>query len=107
MYSIKPNSGAGRDLSIIYRAIQEKSRGAKSRKWDGTGYPLGLKGEDIPLPARIFAVVDVWDALTSERPFRQAWTSEKTREYIQSISGTHLDPRIVALFFNLLDAGSE
>jgi HD-GYP domain-containing protein (c-di-GMP phosphodiesterase class II) len=58
-------------------------------KWDGSGYPRGLKGEQIPLVARIFAVVDVWDALNSDRPYRAAWTEKKAREYIR-ISGTHL-----------------
>ena len=68
-------------------------------KWDGSGYPRGLKGEEIPLAARIFAVVDVWDALTSDRPYRPAWPPDRVREYIQSQSGTHFDPRIVEAFF--------
>jgi PAS domain S-box-containing protein/putative nucleotidyltransferase with HDIG domain len=67
-------------------------------KWDGTGYPRGLKGEDIPLTARIFAVVDVWDALTSDRPYRQAWSEEKTRQHIQAGAGTHFDPQVVKTF---------
>ncbi len=64
-------------------------------RWDGTGYPRGLKGEQIPLPARIFAVVDVWDALTSDRPYRKAWPREKAIEYIKSQAGKHFDPQIV------------
>ncbi|HEY5118140.1 MAG TPA: HD domain-containing phosphohydrolase, partial [Anaerolineales bacterium] len=56
-------------------------------KWDGTGYPLGLKGEQIPLTARIFAVVDVWDALRSDRPYRKGWSDEKAREHIRSLAG--------------------
>ncbi len=64
-------------------------------KWDGTGYPRGLKGEEIPLSARIFAVVDIWDALSSDRPYRKAWPQEKIIEHIRSISGTHLDPKVV------------
>ena len=68
-------------------------------KWDGTGYPRGLKGLQIPLAARIFAVVDVWDALTSDRPYRQAWSKEKAREYIQTEAGTHFDPQVVKTFF--------
>jgi PAS domain S-box-containing protein/putative nucleotidyltransferase with HDIG domain len=64
-------------------------------KWDGTGYPRGLKGEEIPLSARIFAVVDIWDALSSDRPYRKAWPHEKVIEHIRSLSGTHLDPNIV------------
>jgi len=55
-------------------------------KWDGTGYPHGLKGEEIPLPARLFAVIDVFDALTSDRPYRKAWSKEKTLAYIQEQS---------------------
>ncbi len=64
-------------------------------KWDGTGYPRGLKAEQIPLSARIFAVVDIWDALSSDRPYRKAWPQEKVIEHIRSLSGTHLDPKVV------------
>ncbi len=71
-------------------------------KWDGSGYPRGLKGEDIPLAARIFAIIDVWDALTSDRPYRPAWDEEKTREYINEQSGKHFDPHIVELFNKLM-----
>ncbi len=67
-------------------------------KWDGTGYPRGLKGENIPLAARIFAVTDIWDALNSDRPYRPAWPREKIREYIHSLPGTHLDPDVVHVF---------
>ena len=67
-------------------------------KWDGSGYPRGLKGEQIPLVARVFAVVDVWDALTSDRPYRSAWTKEKAYEQIQAEAGTHFDPHIVEVF---------
>ncbi len=68
-------------------------------RWDGTGYPRGLKGEEIPLAARIFAVVDVWDALTSDRPYRKAWSRSKAREYMLSQAGKHFDPNIVEVFF--------
>jgi len=67
-------------------------------KWDGSGYPRGLKGEEIPLAARIFAIVDVWDALTSDRPYRPAWNKEKTLKHINEQSGKHFDPHIVELF---------
>ncbi len=67
-------------------------------KWDGTGYPRGLKGEQIPLAARLFAVADVWDALTSDRPYRPAWTKEQALEYIREQSGRHFDPNAVELF---------
>lgn len=67
-------------------------------KWDGTGYPRGLKGEQIPLSARIFAVVDVFDALTSDRPYRRAWSVQQALDYIQSESGTHFDSEVVSIF---------
>ncbi|HEX7557233.1 MAG TPA: HD domain-containing phosphohydrolase, partial [Leptolinea sp.] len=67
-------------------------------KWDGSGYPQGLRGKQIPLVARIFAVVDVWDALSSNRPYRPAWSEEKVREYIHNSSGTHFDPQVVKIF---------
>lgn len=73
-------------------------------KWDGSGYPRGLKGKDIPLTARIFAVVDVWDALTSDRPYRSAWDKEKAREYIKAQSGKHFDPHVVEQFLKMLEA---
>ena len=71
-------------------------------KWDGSGYPDGLKGEQIPLYARIFAIVDVYDALTNDRPYRPAWTTEQTVEYIRAESGKHFDPAIVETFLNQL-----
>ncbi|MDI6694826.1 MAG: HD domain-containing phosphohydrolase [Anaerolineales bacterium] len=67
-------------------------------KWDGTGYPRGLEGEQIPLSARIFAVADVWDALTSDRPYRKAWSDKEALEYIRQQTGHHFDPQVVALF---------
>ena len=70
-------------------------------KWDGTGYPRGLKGEEIPLAARIFAVVDVWDALCSERPYRAAWPSEKVLQHIRAESGKHFDPAAVEAFLRI------
>lgn len=72
-------------------------------RWDGTGYPLGLKGEQIPLAARIFAVVDVWDALISDRPYQQAWEEHKIRDYIHELSGRQLDPRVVKAFFEMIE----
>ena len=71
-------------------------------KWDGTGYPRGLKGEEIPLSARAFAVVDVWDALRSDRPYRPAWAEERVLEHIREQKGKHFDPRAVEAFFQLL-----
>lgn len=71
-------------------------------KWDGTGYPRKLKGKKIPFAARLFAVVDVYDALTSNRPYRKSWSKEETLEYIQSESGTHFDPDVVQAFIQMI-----
>lgn len=74
-------------------------------RWDGGGYPKGLKAEEIPLPARIFAVADVVDALLSDRPYRPAWTVEETLEYVRSNAGHHFDPEAVRVFFEALELG--
>ena len=74
-------------------------------KWDGTGYPQGLKEEDIPLAARIFAIADVWDALDSNRPYNQTWPREKTIAYFVEQSGRHFDPIIVNIFLGLVEKG--
>ena len=71
-------------------------------KWDGTGYPRGLIGEQIPLHARIFSIVDVWDALISDRCYRDGWSEEKTLAYIREQSGKHFDPQIVPVFEELI-----
>jgi putative nucleotidyltransferase with HDIG domain len=76
-------------------------------RWDGSGYPRGLKGADIPLSARIFSVVDVWDALFSDRPYRLAWPAEKVWAHIRSLSGVHFDPRVVEGFSILYEQGIE
>jgi HD-GYP domain-containing protein (c-di-GMP phosphodiesterase class II) len=70
-------------------------------KWDGSGYPRGLRGETIPLAARIFAVADVWDALRSDRPYRRGWEEEKVRAHIREQSGKHFDARVVEAFLDL------
>ena len=72
-------------------------------KWDGSGYPQGLSKEAIPFAARIFAVVDVWDAITSDRPYRKAWSYEQARAHIQEQSGAYFDPRVAAAFLNMLE----
>ncbi len=72
-------------------------------KWNGSGYPRGLKEKEIPLSARIFSVVDVWDALLSDRPYRPAWTKERTMDYIRAESGKHFDPEVVSVFIRLVD----
>jgi PAS domain S-box-containing protein len=71
-------------------------------RWNGKGYPRGLKGEEIPLVARIFAVVDVWDALSSDRPYREAWPKEKVLEYIRAESGSHFDTKVVGIFIKAI-----
>jgi PAS domain S-box-containing protein len=71
-------------------------------KWDGSGYPRGLSGTEIPWAARIFAVVDVWDALRSDRPHRKAWTDADARAYIRQQSGLHFDPKVVEVFFEVI-----
>ncbi len=75
-------------------------------RWDGSGYPFGLKGEEIPLSARIFAVADVWDALTSDRPYRPAWTKQSVKQYILENAGRQFDPTVVAKFIELLEKGA-
>jgi putative nucleotidyltransferase with HDIG domain len=72
-------------------------------RWDGSGYPRGLAGREIPLEARIFAVVDVWDAVTSDRPYRPAWSKEKALNYIEEQSGKQFDPDVVYVFLRLSD----
>ncbi|HPH94591.1 MAG TPA: HD domain-containing phosphohydrolase [Anaerolineaceae bacterium] len=69
-------------------------------KWDGSGYPRGLRGAEIPLAARLFAVVDVWDALLSDRVYRKAWKKDDVIQYIMAESGKHFDPDVVSLFLN-------
>jgi hypothetical protein len=75
-------------------------------KWDGSGYPRGLKGDRIPLIARVFTVVDVWDSLTHERPYRAAWTAKKALDYIRRQGGTHFDPQVVEVFVMIIQEGS-
>ena len=70
-------------------------------KWDGTGYPRKLKGEEIPLAARLFALVDVWDALRSDRPYRASWSADKVTAHIRGLVGTHFDPQLVELFLSI------
>ncbi len=72
-------------------------------KWDGSGYPRGLKAEQIPLAARIFAVVDVYDALTSDRPYRPGWTKEQALKHIREQRGRHFDPRVVEIFLQEME----
>jgi putative nucleotidyltransferase with HDIG domain len=71
-------------------------------KWDGSGYPRGLKGTEIPIAARIFAVSDVWDAITSDRPYRTGWSEEEALKYIEEQSGKYFEPEVVREFFRLI-----
>ncbi len=72
-------------------------------KWDGSGYPQGLKGKHIPLAARIFAVIDVYDALRSDRPYRNAWPEEKVLEHLKAGSGNHFDPQVLEMFLKMIE----
>ena len=76
---------------------------AHHEKWNGTGYPKGLSGEDIPLYGRICAIADIFDALTSNRPYKKAFSSDKALEILQEGRGTHVDPNVVDVFFDQLD----
>lgn len=71
-------------------------------KWDGTGYPFGLKGKDVPLPARVCAVADVFDAMTTERPYKKAWSIDEATEEIKKESGKHFDPELIEVFLQTL-----
>jgi putative two-component system response regulator len=75
---------------------------AHHEKWDGTGYPRGLKGDEIPIVARLFAFVDVWDALRSDRPYRNAIPKNEVMEYIRNNAGLHFDPALVNIFMDLV-----
>ena len=75
-------------------------------RYDGSGYPRHLAGEQIPEEARLFAVIDVWDALRSDRPYRKGWDDDKALEYIRVNSGRHFDPKAVEMFHELMDMQS-
>jgi HD-GYP domain-containing protein (c-di-GMP phosphodiesterase class II) len=75
--------------------------------WDGSGYPRGLKGEQIPLAARIFTAVDIWDALSYDRPYRNAWPREQVEAHLRTLAGVHLDPAIAALLLRTLAAVAD
>ncbi len=72
--------------------------------WDGTGYPRGLRKEEIPLAARIFSIVDVWDALSSDRPYRAAWSDEAVNDFLVKQTGILFDTALVPLFFDSMNA---
>jgi HD-GYP domain-containing protein (c-di-GMP phosphodiesterase class II) len=72
-------------------------------RWDGTGYPDRLSGTNIPLGARIFAICDVWDALTSQRPYKKAWSEQAALTELRRLSGSHFDPEMVTAFERVVD----
>ncbi len=72
-------------------------------KWDGSGYPNGLSGENIPLSARVFAIVDVWDALRTPRSYRDPWPEDQVRDYLRQNAGSHFDPRLVEIFLSVIE----
>ena len=72
-------------------------------KWDGSGYPRGLAGTQIPLEARLFAIVDVWDAITTDRPYRKSWPRKKALKYIREQSGKYFDPKLVEMFLEQME----
>ena len=80
---------------------------AHHEKWDGSGYPVGLMGEQIPLAARLFAIIDIWDALRSDRPYRSAWPEAKVRAHLAGLAGSHLDPELVPMFLEMLESPAE
>ena len=100
-----------RRVPYLHRALEIPY--SHHEKWDGTGYPRGLSGNQIPLVARVFSVIDVWDALTSDRPYRAGWSKEKALEYIREQSGTYFDPKVVEVFLqkafleDLLSSGNH
>ncbi|MCP4295285.1 MAG: HD-GYP domain-containing protein [Proteobacteria bacterium] len=97
---LHPEYGRNMIEQIPYLASSLKIPYAHHEKWDGTGYPLGLQEKKIPFPARLFSIVDVWDALTSDRVYRKKWTIEKASEYLESESGKHFDPELLTAFMD-------
>lgn len=88
-----------------FYAVAREIAGNHHENWDGTGYPNQLKGENIPLSARIVKIVDVFDALTSKRPYKEPWPFERALEYLREQAGSQLDPKVVQVFFHLHEQG--
>ncbi len=97
----------GHELLVDNQEFETACEVARSHheRWDGTGYPDGLTGEAIPIAARITAVADVYDALTSVRPYKSAWTAREAIDEIRRLRGAHFDPDVVDAFLQLYDAG--
>ena len=100
-----PESGVVILRDKPFYAVARDIAGNHHEKWDGTGYPAGKKGEEIPLAARIVKVADVYDALTTERPYKKAWSEEDALEELRKLSGTAFEPRIVTAFMALQREG--
>jgi putative two-component system response regulator len=86
----------------VFLKMAETIAFSHHERWDGGGYPLGIKGEEIPLSGRICAIADVFDALSSARPYKQAWSFEKTAAEIIQLKGTHFDPKLVEAFEGII-----
>jgi putative two-component system response regulator len=92
-------SGSDFPLMVVAKNIAATHH----EKWDSSGYPRGLSGEDIPIEGRICALCDVFDALASERPYKKPWPIDKITDHLQEQSGKHFDPKLVTLFISILD----
>ena len=90
-----------KDIEFLWPAIDIPY--CHHEKWDGSGYPRGLKGMNIPFAARVFAIIDVWDALISDRPYRKGLPPEEVRNHIKEDSGKHFDPNVVRAFLEMKD----
>lgn len=90
------------DLDSELLKLSKEIALSHQEKWDGTGYPYGLKGKDIPLSGRLVAIADVFDALTTKRPYKKAWSIDETIDYIDNNAGTHFDPELVKIFHKVL-----
>ena len=97
----------GLELGSVYARLGAEVAETHHEKYDGTGYPAGLKGEAIPVGGRITAVADVYDALMHKRPYKEAWTLQDTIDHLKSQSGTHFDPLVVDAFLTILDRGLD
>jgi putative two-component system response regulator len=98
---------AGNDEEIAFLQYARMLAGAHHEKWDGSGYPAGLSGKDIPLLGRLMAIADVYDALTSERPYKEAFSHDKAVSIIREESGSHFDPLLVDIFTEIADQFME
>jgi hypothetical protein len=102
---VRRHTEFGRDMLMTASSLRDIVEIPYSHHewWDGSGYPLGLRAERIPLSARIFSVVDAWDALRSSRRYRKAWSDQHARQLLEEMAGTQFDPRVVQAFFAMLD----